>query len=91
MGVLTWCSFRDMRMPGTTTFLSSSMSAKIHSSRTEEMRKSPLNKAWSPYRKDSRLLRGRDGEEEGKKRKGAALTPVRTGGGGGGGGTHLDI
>lgn len=45
---LTWCSLRDILIPGTTTFLSSSMSAKIHSSRTEEMRKSPLNNAWSP-------------------------------------------
>lgn len=45
---LTWCSLRDIRIPGTTTFLSSSMSAKIHSSRIEEMRKSPLNNAWSP-------------------------------------------
>lgn len=34
------------------------MSAKIHSSLTDEMRKSPLNNAWSPYRKDSRLLWG---------------------------------
>lgn len=45
-----------MRIPGTTTFRSNSMSANIHSSRIDEIRKSPLNKAWSPYKKDSRLL-----------------------------------
>ena len=66
---LTWCSLRDMRIPGTTTFLRSSISAKIHSSLTEEMRKSPLKSACRPYRKDSKLLSGERGREEDAKER----------------------
>lgn len=44
-----------MRTPGATTLLSRSMSANTHSSLGEVMRKSPLNSAWRPYRKGSRL------------------------------------
>lgn len=43
-----------MRIAGATTLCNRSMSAKTHSS-FAAIRKSPLNSAWRPYRKESKL------------------------------------
>lgn len=52
--MLTWWSLRAILMAGATTFCSRSMSANTHSSRAATL-KSPLNRAWRPCRKESRL------------------------------------
>lgn len=53
-----------MRTPGATTLLSRSMSANTHSSLGEVIRKSPLNSAWRPYRKGSRLPSDRQQQQQ---------------------------
>ncbi len=52
---LTWCSFNDILTAGDTTFRSKSISVSTHSSLWDVIRKSPLKRAWRPYRKNSTL------------------------------------
>lgn len=49
----SWCNFNDIFTAGATTLCRRSISAKTHSSRGDVMRKSPLNSAWSPCKKNS--------------------------------------